>query len=219
MPGWIRSRLALGLGGAAIVALSFVLTLRILDRLGGPDEAETEIPRDLRASTVRDLPQFPSPEYDAQWEGIDGLNSRRLVQTATPGNGPTLRFAATADPGLHRAGIRFSGLPTNRWIRGTVWVKAPAGTQLGLEIRDGGQAAGSAPNYGSAQFDLTERKVLATAGNVQAPAIDVRPDDWARISLQIRSADGLYVLYVGLVGSSSTAGARMIFGGVELDPM
>jgi hypothetical protein len=61
--------------------------------------------------------------------------------------------------------------------------------------------------------------VFAANGNVQTSA-ETGPGDWVRVFVQTKTADGLIVLYLGLLNASGGApfagnGEQVILGGIE----
>ena len=75
-------------------------------------------------------------------------------------------------------------------------------------------------NSGSAALGLSPPKVLASSGNVRASA-ETGPSNWVKVSIEMPSSDGVFVIYLGLLGPGnaptfSGAGEQMIFGGIEV---
>jgi hypothetical protein len=213
--------------GAGVLLLSFWVTLTVIDSTIPADLKLADIPltnedgtpRATRRSTVRDLPPPPTGGFGMAWDGVDGLN----VQIIGPGPISTdfsaYSLLATRDAGPHRLGLQVVGLPTDRAIRLTIWVKAPEGTRINLDARDGRNKTGQSANNGMASIDVTHAKVLASSGNVQT-STHAGPGDWVGVSLQTRTVDGLVVVYLGLLSSSGVTdfvgnGELMIFGGIE----
>ena len=109
---------------------------------------------------------------------------------------------------------------TNRSIRVTAWVKAPQGTRINVDIRDGKPRSGEPQNSGTAAIDVWPGTVLASTGNVRT-STETGPADWVKVPIQMRSADGVVVIYLGFLGPGNTTafsgnGQQMIFGGFEL---
>jgi hypothetical protein len=228
MGGSVGRTAGLIAAGAAVLILSFWLTLAIID---GPAPTDINLadvpltnedgtPRATRASTVRNLPPTPSGHpFGVAWDGVDGLNVQAMGPSPTDTNSLALSLLATRDAGLHRLGLQFVGLPKDRAIRLTAWVKAPEGTRINVDVRDGKANTGQSPNRGTAAIDAWRGTVLASNGNLQTSA-QAGPGDWVRVSVQTKTVDGLVVLYLGLLNSSGGThfagnGEQVIFGGIE----
>jgi hypothetical protein len=216
--------------GLGVLSLSFWITLTLIDSTdqeGGADIGPAQVPlidddgmpRTSRPSSLRDLPPAPSGFlFRVAWDGIDGLNAKIIGPAPIAGGSLVLSLVATQTAGLHRLGLQFAGVPTNRLIQTTAWVKAPAGTRINVDVRDGKSRGGESQNSGSVAFDLAPRAILSSSGNVRA-FIEQGPGEWLKLQVQMQSADGVVVLYLGLLGPSpipSGAGQQMIFGGIEL---
>jgi hypothetical protein len=220
------------LTGLGVLCLSFWITLTIID--SGAENRPSDVqladvpltnndgsPRSARASTMPDLPPAPAGfRFSVAWDGIEGLNALIMGVGPTGGGNRALSLVATRDSGRHRLGIAVVGVPVNRPIRATTWIKAPRGTRIGVDVRDGEELGHAARNTGSAALDLSPRKVLAASGNVRA-SVEAGPGDWVKIPIEMSSSDGVFVIYLGLLGPGnapnfSGAGEQMIFGGLEI---
>jgi hypothetical protein len=220
------------LTGLGVLCLSFWITLTVIDsgaenRPGDVQLADVPLtnndgsPHSARASTMPDLPPAPTGfRFSVAWDGIEGLNALIMGPGPTGGGNRALSLVATRDGGRHRLGIAVVGVPVNRPIRATAWIKAPRGTRIGVDVRDGEELGHAARNTGSAALDLSPRKVLAASGNVRA-SVEAGPSDWVKVPIEMPSSDGVFVIYFGLLGPGnnanfSGAGEQMIFGGIEI---
>jgi hypothetical protein len=208
--------------------MSFGITLALIDSgdRGSADISLADVPltnddgspRGARASVVGDLPAPPS---GVGWDGIDGLNARIVGPSPIADGGMAFSLVATRGAGRHRLGVQLVGVPANRPIRAVAWVKVAPGTRVGVNIRDGRpRGGGESANSGAAVFDPPAHKVVSNAGNVQA-SIEPGPGDWQKLVIAMRSADGVVVMYVGLLGAGDAAefagqGQHMMFGGTEI---
>lgn len=229
MTGSVGRRAGLLGAGLAVLVLSFWVTLAVIDSTGGGDVSLAEVPltnedgtpRTARPSTVDDLPPAPSGyPFSVAWDGIDGLNARVMGSGPTGAGNPAVSLVATQGSGLHRLGLQLVGVPANRSIRVTAWVKAPQGTRINVDIRDGKARGGEPKNSGTAAIDLWPGTVLASTGNVRT-STEIGPGDWVKVPVQMQSGDGVVVIYLGLLGRGNTDtfsgnGEQMIFGGLEL---
>lgn len=229
MVGSVARRTGLIVAGLAVLGLSFGITLTILDSMdqGDPDISPADVPlndddgtpRNSRVSTVRDLPPPPSGfPFGVGWDGVDGLNVRVIGPAPIRGGSLLLSLVATRGAGLHRMGLQLVGIPANRMIEVTLWVKAPQGTRINIDARDG-KSAGGLQNTGTAAFDLSRRALLASTGTIRA-ALEPGPADWMKVLVRMKSADGAVVIYLGLLGPEGNAvfsgeGQHFIFGGIE----
>jgi hypothetical protein len=212
--------------GAGVLLLSFWVTLTLIDSTIPADVAlaavpltnEDGTPRATRRSTMRDLPPAPTGyPFGVGWDGIDGLNVQLMGPGPVNADNAALSLLATQDAGRHRLGLQFVGVPPNRPVRLTVWVKAPQGTHINVDVRDG--KSGDAQTRGSVVLDASNGTVLGSNGTVQA-ATQAGHADWVKVQLQMQSGDGLVVLYLGLLNSSGADsfggnGEQVIFGGIE----
>jgi hypothetical protein len=227
-PGY---KAVLFLTGLGILCLSFWITLTIIDTAAEYRPRDVRLadvpltirdgsPRNTHPSKVSDLPPAPTGfSFGVAWDGIDGMNALSMGPGPIGGN-QALSLIATRDSGRHRVGIAFVGVPANRPLRATAWVKAPPGMRINIDVRDGTPLGQVPHNSGSLFLDLSPAKVLASSGNVHA-SIEAGPSNWTKIPVQMTSSDGVFVIYVGLLGPGDTptfsgAGEQMIFGGIEI---
>jgi hypothetical protein len=212
--------------GAGVLLLSFWVTLTLIDSTIPADVALSDVPltnddgtpRAARPTAVHELPAAPTGfPFGVGWDNVEGLNVQVMGPSPVNSDNAALSLLATRDAGRHRLGLQLVGVPTNRPIRLTLWVKAPQGTRFNIDMRDG-----KSQNYGTSVFDAPRGTVLASNGNVEV-STQTGPADWVRVQLQTKTADGLVVLYLGLLNSSGGAnfsggGEQMIFGGIEFAP-
>jgi hypothetical protein len=219
------------LTGFAVLCLSFWITLVLID--AGAENRPNDVrladipltnsdgsPRTTHASNISDLPRPPSGlPFSVAWDGIEGLNAMTMGPGPIRGN-QALSLVATRDSGRHRVGIAFIGVPAKRTIHATAWIKAPQGTRINIDVRDGTSLGQPPRNNGLVLVDLSPPKVLASNGNLRA-SIESGPSNWTKIPVQMTSSDGVFVIYVGLLGLGNTpsfsgGGEQMIFGGIEI---
>ena len=215
------------LAGLAIIGLSFWITLAIVSDDEPSDLRLADVPltnndgspRGSRPSRIRDLPRPPAvSDFKVTWDGIEGLSALTL------GPGPIdgrlgLSLVAAGDSGRHRLGLAIGGAPADRPIRATAWIKAPQGTRIGIDVRDG-EENGGPRNSGSAALELSPPKVLESHGNART-SIEAGPSNWVKVTVAMPSSDGMFVIYFGFLGPGSAtslpgAGQQMIFGGMEI---
>ena len=218
--------------GVGILCLSFWITVLVIDT--GAENRPSDVsladvpltnqdgsPRNARANKVSDLPPAPIvPTFSVGWDGIEGLNALNMGPGPTGGGNLALSLVATKDSGRHRLGIAFAGMPANRMVHATIWLKAPPGTRTQIEARDGVEPGHGPRNVGSATFELSPPKILSSDGNMQA-GIQPGPSNWVNIPVDMTSSNGVFVIYVGFLGPGnaptfSGSGEQMIFGGIEL---
>jgi hypothetical protein len=217
--------------GSAVLILSFWVTLFLIDSMdsGGADVSLAEVPltnddgtpRVSRASTVDDLPPAPTGyPFSIGWDGLERLNALPMGAGPIRGSSLALSLVATKDVGTHRLGVQLVGVPANRLIQVTAWIKAPQGTHLSVDVRDGKPRNGVPQNSGTAAIDLAGPTILVSTGNVRT-SVEPSPGEWVKVQVQMRSADAVVVLYLGILGPSNSGvfggnGQQIIFGGIEL---
>lgn len=219
----------LAMTGVGILCLSFWITLIILDsrdanRGGDVRLADVPLtnldgsPRHARPSKLSDLPAPATlSRFGAGWDGIEGLNALIMGPGPIGGGKLALSLVATRDNGNHRLGIGFAGIPANRPVRAIVWIKAPPGTHVSIDTRDGQEPGHAPPHSGSAVVDLSPTKLLTSSGNVQV-GVGAGPSNWVKVQVDVPSSNGVLVTYFGIVGSANNGNAdlQIIFGGMEL---
>jgi len=220
------------LTGLGVLCLSFWITLTVIDTGAEIRPSDVRLadvpltnndgsPRSAQATKMPDLPPPPTGfPFSVAWDGIEGLNALNMGPGPTGGGNVALSLVATRDSGRHRLGLAFVGVPVNRPIRATAWIKAPRGTRIDVSVRDGEELGHAARNSGSAALDLSPPKVLASSGNVRA-SIEAGPSNWVKVPIEMPSSDGVFVIYLGLLGPDNAAsfsgtGEQMIFGGIEM---
>jgi hypothetical protein len=231
MPGSVGRSAGLVVATIAIFAVAFGITLMLIDNDDSArDVSLAEVPltnddgsqRSAVASALRDLPPPPPAglPFRVGWDGVDGVNARIIGPSPVANGTLALSLIAARVPGRHRLGLQITEAPANRPIRAAVWVKVPAGARVAVNIRDGRSPSGSPLNSGMVMFDPAGRKVVSTGGNVQG-SIEPGPRDWQKLMVDMRSADGVVVMYVALLGAGDADefrgdGQQIIFGGIDL---
>ena len=235
------SRLAYGIVGIVVVALSFSATLFALNkwfnnsdsdllftasipsaRPAPPAPSTSPAPQAMPAAaqdtTTNALPKVQSQGF--QW----AANAHLLIrpETAAPvvAGQPVLRLVATPQDGFHTLAGQFSGLNKNQVYRVTAWVK-PEGGNIQLEV--GNQAPGQPIHHLAAIFSLSNHTVLDGDTPVKDGGIDQGPDGWEKIWLNVMTSDGrLDVTLRPTNGNVLTfkgdGNLGMILGGVEANP-
>jgi hypothetical protein len=228
----LARKMILSMAGAGVLCLSFWITLILIDsgaqyRPGDVNLANVPLTnedgsrRDTLSSKLSDLPHPPIvPTLSIGWDGIEGLNALIMGPGPTGGGNLALSLIATRDNGRHRLGITFAGLPAKQTVHAIIWLKALSGTRVIVEVRDGIEPGRGPSNIGMAMLDLSGLKVLALNGNIHTE-IGIGPSNWVKIPVDMPSSDGVFVIYLGLLGSGNAAvfrggGEQMIFGGIEI---
>ncbi len=163
------SRLAYGIVGIVIVALSFSATLFALNSWfnnSGDPLFTASIPSARPApATAPASPATPAVAQDAatdalpkvrsqgiQWAAIAHLLIRPETEAPVVAGQPVLRLVATPQDGFHTLAGQFSGLNKNQIYWLIAWVK-PEGGNIQLEV--GNQAPGQPIHHLAAIFSLS----------------------------------------------------------------
>jgi hypothetical protein len=209
--------------GVGVLCLSFWITLTIIDTEGQYHASDVRLadvpltnqdgsPRNGRPSKISDLPNPPVVRpFHLGWDGLQGVNALIMGPGPTGGGNLAVSLVAIHDPGPHRLGLAIAGLPENRPVHAIAWIKAPPGTRINVDVRDGAVSGHAPRNSGTAALELSPPKVLASTGNVHA-GVTGGPSDWAKIPIEMPSSNGVCVIYFGLLAPDE----QMIFGGIEL---
>jgi hypothetical protein len=230
--GSVARKIILVMTGLGVLCLSFWITLTIIDtgaNFRPGDVRLTEVPltnedgspRSTRASKVSDLLHTPVvPPFATGWDGLERLNALVMGPGPTGGGNLALSLVATRDTGYHRIGLAFARIPAQRPIHAIAWIKAPQGTRIRIDARDGQESGHPAPHNGSAVIELSPPKVLSSSGDVRA-LIGSGPSNWVKIPVEMPSTNGVLVIYFSLLGPGNAAqfggsGEQMVFGGIEL---
>jgi hypothetical protein len=229
------SRLAYGIVGIVVVALSFSATLFALNKWF--NNSNSDLLFTATIPSARPAPPAPQAAPAAAQEApIDALpkvqsqgfqwaaNAHLLIrpETGAPvvAGQPVLRLFATPQDGFHTLAGQFSGLNKNQVYRVTAWVK-PEGGNIQLEV--GNQAPGQPIHHLAAIFSLSNHTVLDGDTPVKDGGIDQGPDGWEKIWLNVMTSDGhLDVTLRPTNGNVLTfkgdGNLGMILGGVEANP-
>ena len=239
-------------GGGAFGLLCFWATLKLADNKPPPDTPHPLVPKSApvtAATALEELPALPSPfrfpegwdgNYQARWDGIDGLNASASSETPIVRNYPALELVVAPVDGLHRLGLQIRSLTPGIDYQIGFWTKAAAGTKVGLDVRDitktndgktidaktiEAKANDSKTNFGSASFDLSGQTVLSRAGQLRGAGVGVGRDQWYKAWLQFESANGGLVAYLALLNSDGGLAymgdgrTTIRFGGIEVKPV
>jgi hypothetical protein len=107
----MRSRVLFVFGCIGVAALSFWLTLVLLDDSGAPSlrprGVVTTLPPGTPQTTLADLPPLPDTRFS--WIGIGGINAQVVAGGPAASGQHILRLIAVQD-GLHTLAARLNGL-------------------------------------------------------------------------------------------------------------
>ena len=213
----MRSRVLFVFGCIGVAALSFWLTLVLLDDSGAPSlrprGVVTTLPPGTPQTTLADLPPLPDTRFS--WIGIGGINAQVVAGGPAASGQHILRLIAVQD-GLHTLAARLNGLVKNERYRITAWIKPQAGATFRIAARDQADR-NDGPNNGRAIFDLAGGRILSAFGNAK-PGIE-QFGDWLTVWMDLLTTDGQYVVsfYICSGGAESyTGGGRLgiILGGI-----
>jgi len=233
------SRLAYGIVGIAVVALSFSATLFTLNLWSGyplsdpistasipaapaaapAAAAAADAPGATSETAFNALPKIETAGF--QWAGIAHLNVQPETGTSVVAGQTIIRIVATPQDGFHTLAGQFSGLNKNQVYRVLAWVKPTGGSNVELEASD--QANGQPLNHAVAIFNLANNAVISADGAMKERGIDQGPDGWQKIWLDLMTSAGQIVISLrpingGAITYKGDGRLGVVLGGVEADP-
>jgi hypothetical protein len=236
------SRLAYGIVGIVVVALSFSATLFALNKWSNNSDsdppftasissarpapptaaaspASVATPAAAQEPVAEALPKVQSRGF--QWAAIAHLTVRPETGAPVVPGQPVLRLVATPQDGFHTLAGQFSGLNKNQVYRVTAWVKAQGGN---VQLEVGNQAPGQPLHHLAAIFSLSNRTVLDGDTPVKEGGIDHGPDGWEKIWLNVMTSDGHLDVTVrpangNVLTFKGDGSLGVILGGVEAKPL
>ena len=187
-------RLAYLIVGSAVVAGSFSGTLFALNWWSGNlsydplftasiPAAPPLAPDAVQDTALNALPKMESKYF--RWAGVEHLNVQLAGGAPVVTGQPILRILTTQN-GFHLLAGQFNGLNKNQVYRLTAWVKPEAGGNVQFEA----YARGQPPNYAVAIFNLASHAVLSTDGAVKGRGVDLGPDGWQKVWLDLMTTEG-----------------------------
>jgi hypothetical protein len=187
-------------------------------------ERHLHIAPNKQATDIGELPPVSdSASGPAKWDLIDGLNAKPVEELAVVSSQRILRLIAVGDDCRHALSARFSGLAPDRNYRISTWVKGELGARVMIEVRDSvDPLTGTASNYGVAQFNLADRSVFKSTGDILASGADAAENDWVKLWVDLRSKDGQIIILLGLLEGINNKhifrgnGQEVFFGGFEI---
>jgi hypothetical protein len=217
------SKLAYGIMGLAIVALSFSATLFALNRLSGsPSDASLFTGSILTASdNVRDTALADLPKSSAfEWFVVRGLNVKAASESAVVAGQPILRLVATPNSTGHSLVAHYGKLTKNQVYRITAWVRSEAGGNVEMEALD--QPSGTPVNRCLVVVDLSNNKFLSTT-STKAQGVEPGPDNWHKVWVDLPTTDGEFLVAIRPAkGNSDTFSGDgrlgVTLGGIQMDP-
>jgi hypothetical protein len=182
----------------------------------GPHARTAEIGPETR---LNELPQLPGA---TQWDLIEGLEAvaspgPQLAECQTP-----LQLTAVATDGRHRLGIHFRNLAAGGIYRAMVWIKGPAGTKVQVQVRDSIDPQSGKAHVGEVRYDLATGTALMAQGNALAEGVEQAADDWRKVWVNLRTADGQIFVNLGMIEAGTNSpvfkgvGQQLTFGGIAL---
>ena len=158
-----------------------------------------------------------------EWDLIEGLRAAVVEKPVVVAGRRILRLVAVGADGRHALGTRFGGLSPSQTYRATAWVKAEPGVRVMIEARDAvDPLTGKPSNYGVARFNLADRSIINSTGDILASGVEVAADDWVKLWVDLRSRDGDLFVTIGLLEGPNNqhvfaATSQMVtFGGIEI---
>ena len=233
------SRLAYGIVGIVVVALSFSATLFTLNLWSGyplsdpistasipaapaaapAAAAAADAPGATSETAFNALPKIETAGF--QWAGIAHLNVQPETGTSVVAGQTIIRIVATPQDGFHTLAGQFSGLNKNQVYRVMAWVKPTGGSNVELEASD--QANGQPLNHAVAIFNLANNAVISADGAMKERGIDQGPDGWQKIWLDLMTSAGQIVISLrpingGAITYKGDGRLGVVLGGVEANP-
>jgi hypothetical protein len=233
------SRLAYGIVGLVVVALSFSATLFTLNLWSGyplsdpistasilaapaaapAAAAAADAPVATSETAFNALPKIETAGF--QWAGIAHLNVQPETGTSVVAGQTIIRIVATPQDGFHTLAGQFNGLNKNQVYRVLAWVKPTGGSNIELEASD--QANGQPLNHAVAIFNLANNAVISADGAMKERGIDKGPDGWQKIWLDLMTSAGQIVISLrpingGAITFKGDGRLGVVLGGVEADP-
>lgn len=173
-------------------------------------------------TTTMDLPALSAhPVGTPAWDGIEGLRLKEIKSSSVVEGQPTIELAATRNNSRHRLGIAFRQLISDRIYRATAWVKVTPATKIMLDVRDGAHSCRNTADFGP-EFEPVRRRTTGPGSSASEPG---DASEWSCASIDVRSMDGVVVVYVGLVDRASNVefeckdDLELTFGGIDIAPL
>jgi hypothetical protein len=199
------------IGGLAIVVISFVTTLYVMDRLAPPapplssvdagssHSAQTSEPTiaATQASTVVDLPKPGA--HGSKWIEIIQLNAKVPSETPVIAGQPILRLTAVPMNGRHYLAAEVTGLEKNRLYKITAWVKSDTGANFEIEASD---RAMEGESYGNALFSLAGANLLSSRGTPNT-GIEGGAQGWRKAWLDLPTTTGNMVISMNVINGDA----------------
>jgi hypothetical protein len=195
------SRVGFIVGGVAVVAIAFTVTLFALNYWWAPPEqtpsstssslspAAFSSPT-TQATSVGTLPALGTPGW--VWLGVLGLNAQQdpIGKAAVSGQ-PVLRLIAVPSDGGHYLAAQVVGLNKDQTYRVAAWVKPVGGANFALGAGDLIRPDAS-KYHGTAFFDLVNQKVLP--GSQTASGIAAGLDGFQQVWIDLPTASGRFAI-------------------------
>ena len=236
------SRLAYGIVGIVVVALSFTATLFALNAWSNNSASDqlftASIPSTRPAPPAASAPPAPAatilaaqeaapdalPKVQSrgfQWAAIAHLVIRPETAAPVVAGQPVLRLVATPQDGFHTLAGQFSGLNKNQVYRVTAWVKPGSGN---IQLEVGNQAQGQPVHHLAAIFSFSNHTVLDGGTPVKDGGINQGPDGWQKIWLNVMTSDGRLDVSLrptngNVLTFKGDGSLGVILGGVEANPL
>jgi hypothetical protein len=226
------AKLAYGIVGLAIVALSFSGTLYALNQWSYESVSEPlytssiatvapppiAAPAPGRAANIDETSLDALPRLQAlgfKWVGVARLNVRAESGAPVVAGQPILRLTPTSQTAPHTLAGQFDGLASNHAYRVTAWVKSEDGGNVEFELTD--QPHGQVIRHAAAVFNLSTHVVQNEDTTGKPRGFEQGPDGWQKLWIELTTADGQIVVAVRPGGTDAKDGRKpaVLLGGVE----
>jgi hypothetical protein len=173
-----------------------------------------------QATVLKDLPEITkSGEFPISWAGIEGLNASTTGEQAISPGQPVLALVAIPTPGGHYLYARISSLQKDTVYAVGVWLKPGSQALAFLQVTDL-----KSTNYGLLFCDLGDRRIFNVQRDVVSRKIEPGRDGWLKLTLVLRTADGVLDVTLGFVDTANSTvfkadgQSALTFGGIETIP-
>jgi len=173
-----------------------------------------------QATVLKDLPEIGnSGGFPISWASIEGLHASPTGEQAISPGQPVLSLVAIPTPGGHYLNARVSSLQNDTVYAVGVWLKPGSQALAFLQVTDLTPA-----NYGLLFCDLGDRRIFNVQRDVVSRKIEPGRDGWLKLTLVLRTADGVLDVTLGFVDTANSTvfkadgQSALTFGGIETIP-
>ena len=199
-------RLALILGCVAVMSLTFVATLYVLNLIMIAVQGDTS-----KESVLEDLPPFhPSHSGRPRWHSIQHVHVQKTPEGSAVAGEPVFRLTSIFALRPPSIALVFEDLPSDPVVRVAARVKLVSEPRIWIELREPDSS-----ETGVVDINLIDRQIKTLSGNVRRSGIVSDADGWLSVWIEYPIKSNRIIARIVFAGPQQPS--QLLLGGVTAE--